>query len=339
MSTLWRVLCAILEAVAWGLALVAAVGGIGANGGRWVDKLDYLTHPVMAFLALGIAAFVLSWFALSIGRGWTIRVLALAGIAGACLVIAPDITRARSTTTAAAPNQIKLIEFNSEDEVTDPGVVARWVAAQDPDIVVIVEPTKVLEQKLREATGLQTKLFDGTIVASRHAQVGYHWSWDYHELPGHGGFLNMPALYGFDGKPFDVAGVHLSWPIPASKRRSEDMHYGLIFDTRDRSRAILAGDFNSSQFSFRQRDADTLLGLERRDVATPTWPARIPQLHGRKFPGPPFMPIDHVYAGSYWRTVRVERGPRLGSDHYPLLATLAWDGPTGGDPRLWPNAR
>ena len=37
----------------------------------------------------------------------------------------------------------------------------------------------------------------------------------------------------------------------------------------------------------------------------------------------PFLPIDHVYAGRDWRTVRVQRGPRLDSDHYPVIVRLA----------------
>jgi endonuclease/exonuclease/phosphatase (EEP) superfamily protein YafD len=133
--------------------------------------------------------------------------------------------------------------------------------------------------------------------------------------------------------------VHVEWPIPAHKRRAEDLHLTLILDQEDHDRTILAGDFNSAQWSFRQQGADGALGLQRRDRLLPTWPALIPQLHGQAFPGPPFIPIDHIYAGSLWRTVKVERGPRLGSDHYPLIATLAWTGPVGGDPKLWPNAR
>ena len=35
------------------------------------------------------------------------------------------------------------------------------------------------------------------------------------------------------------------------------------------------------------------------------------------------LPIDHVYAGPGWRTVSVQRGPKLGSDHYPVIVTLA----------------
>jgi endonuclease/exonuclease/phosphatase (EEP) superfamily protein YafD len=37
----------------------------------------------------------------------------------------------------------------------------------------------------------------------------------------------------------------------------------------------------------------------------------------------PFLAIDHVYAGRDWATVKVERGPRVGSDHFPVVLTLA----------------
>ena len=37
----------------------------------------------------------------------------------------------------------------------------------------------------------------------------------------------------------------------------------------------------------------------------------------------PFLAIDHVYAGAAWRTVSVERGPARGSDHFPVVVTLA----------------
>lgn len=338
MRSVWRGLCWILEAVAFVLALAAAAGALAAHGGRWVDKLDLLTHPTLAWLAAAMAAFVLSWFSPSLWRGWTIRALSLLAIAACAGLMAPDFTRTTLPRAFGAdPHQIKLIEFNAWGENSNPDRVARWLAAQNPDIIVIVEPTAELNQKIRMATGLQTYMADGSIVATRHKPVRQRVAWDAHTLPGQGFFLNWPSLYGFDGRPFSILGVHIGWPIPARRARAEDLHLTMILDEEDRERAILAGDFNSTQWSFRQQQADEGFGLERRDLALPTWPARLPMLHGRWFPAP-FMPIDHVYAGSLWRTVRVERGPRLGSDHYPIIATLAWGGALGGDPRLWPNA-
>ena len=46
------------------------------------------------------------------------------------------------------------------------------------------------------------------------------------------------------------------------------------------------------------------------------------RLLGRDWPLP-VLPIDHVYAGPGWATVSVERGPSIGSDHYPLVVILA----------------
>ena len=62
--------------------------------------------------------------------------------------------------------------------------------------------------------------------------------------------------------------------------------------------------------------------LIRRDRALFTWPAQ--QDSRLRWLGLfPILPIDHVYAGPGWATVKVERGPRLGSDHYPVIVTLA----------------
>jgi endonuclease/exonuclease/phosphatase (EEP) superfamily protein YafD len=81
---------------------------------------------------------------------------------------------------------------------------------------------------------------------------------------------------------------------------------------------ILTGDFNATPWSAELRRLDRTLGLSRRDRGLATWPA---QLSGRTW-RLPFMPIDHVYAGPDWATVSVERGPWVGSDHYPVIVTL-----------------
>lgn len=88
---------------------------------------------------------------------------------------------------------------------------------------------------------------------------------------------------------------------------------------RPRERMILGGDFNASHWSAEVRRLDHSLGLIRRERAVATWPA---QVFGQAWPLP-FLPIDHIYAGPGWATVKVERGPWLGSDHYPLVVTLA----------------
>jgi endonuclease/exonuclease/phosphatase (EEP) superfamily protein YafD len=61
--------------------------------------------------------------------------------------------------------------------------------------------------------------------------------------------------------------------------------------------------------------AGSQLGMERRDRALCTWKALYSPVA--------FLPIDHFHAGEAWRTVSIARGPRLGSNHYPFVVTLA----------------
>jgi endonuclease/exonuclease/phosphatase (EEP) superfamily protein YafD len=338
MRVVWLTIRWGIEAVAAALALVAVAAAVGAEAGRWNDKLDLLAHFALVWLAIGALAFLLSWASLSAVRGTLIRLAAVVAVLAAGGLILPDFTRQRSPPAdASAPHQVKLIEFNVWGEHTDPERVAQWIASQHPDMVVVVEPIPALEPVLKRATGLETVMLDGSLIAIRHKTLRNRINWDVHTLPGQGFFMNWPEIYGFDGKPFTLMGVHIGWPIPARRARAETLHLTLTLDGIDRPSTILAGDFNSSQFSYLRRQADEAIGLERRDRALASWPARLPMLHGRDFPAP-FLPIDHIYAGSEWRTIKIERGPKLGSDHYPLIATLAWDGPVGGDPSLWPNA-
>jgi endonuclease/exonuclease/phosphatase (EEP) superfamily protein YafD len=114
-----------------------------------------------------------------------------------------------------------------------------------------------------------------------------------------------------------VLGVHAPWPTQPSLPR-ELAALTPIVRSYPAATTILAGDFNSTPWSFaRQRD-DSEFGLIRRTRAVFTYPVAA---YRRRLI--PVLPIDHVYAGAGWATVKVERGPLLGSDHYAVAVTLA----------------
>ena len=92
-------------------------------------------------------------------------------------------------------------------------------------------------------------------------------------------------------------------------------------DAFDRKSLIVAGDFNSTPWSFSLRRQDAQFGLERRTRALFTFPVQTYSRYRAHAPFPLF-PIDQIYAGSDWKTVSVTRGPRLGSDHLPTIAVL-----------------
>lgn len=78
--------------------------------------------------------------------------------------------------------------------------------------------------------------------------------------------------------------------------------------------AILAGDLNASPWSSAFAGLSER-GLRRASGLAPTWPAAAAGLTG--------IPIDHVLVSRQWRVVASRTGPNLGSDHLPVLATLA----------------
>jgi endonuclease/exonuclease/phosphatase (EEP) superfamily protein YafD len=137
-------------------------------------------------------------------------------------------------------------------------------------------------------------------------------------LPPHSQLTFVNATYANPGGAMELVTTHLAWPTaaPVARQRRE---LASVVARLPRERMILTGDFNATPWSAAIRTLDRDLGLTRRDRAVATWPA---QVLGLDWPLP-FLPIDHVYAGPAWATIKVERGPGLGSDHYPLIVTLA----------------
>ena len=119
--------------------------------------------------------------------------------------------------------------------------------------------------------------------------------------------------------PFLVATTHYGHPDPGSPQQYQRRSAELFLGQFNPASAIFTGDFNLTPWSFRMRRQDRDLKLQRRTLALPTWPSRLPGAHPFPFP---ILPIDHVYAGSDWKLVSVERGPRTGSDHFPVIVTL-----------------
>ena len=119
--------------------------------------------------------------------------------------------------------------------------------------------------------------------------------------------------------PFLVATTHYDHPDPGRIQPWQKRAAELFLSQFDPRSVVFTGDFNLTPWSFRMRQQDRDLRLQRRTLALPTWPARLPG--ARPFPVP-VLPIDHVYAGSDWKLVSVMRGPRTGSDHYPVIVTL-----------------
>lgn len=305
----------LLKALILTSAICVAVAAALALGGRWSWRLDILTHFAPVYLAAGAAALIVALFL----RASYLRLgLALCGaiaVFGSAALILPELTRPMATPAPeAASGQVKLIQFNMRGGKDGLEESIHWLAAEKPDILVVEEGDAALREtltrrlKMHSACGQTCKV----ILFSRAPPVGV-------DKPRRGFYGRGPAItvgrYADARGPFTVVGVHFTWPTDRwhreNNRRLEE-----ILETYPRDRMILAGDFNSTPWSFSRRRSDDRLRMERLTRALRTWPASGP-------PGFAVLPIDHVYAGRGWAVVEVGRGPALGSDHHPVVARLA----------------
>jgi endonuclease/exonuclease/phosphatase (EEP) superfamily protein YafD len=312
-----KLLTTALHVAVAGLAVVCLVGAGAAQGGRFSPRLDVLANfaPIWA----GGAVLALAYGAV-VARGpfrLALVGLGLTGAAAGGLLILPEVMRPiRPAVPAQAPVQIKLIQFNVWEHNVDVDGTADWIAAQQPD-VVLMEETEPPIRKAMIHRGFHyiRGVADSAIFSRQSPTFGPYRipAGDWHSLPSFSR-ATFPSAAG----PYSIIVTHLKWPTRAIQP-GEMSALARLMDHYPGDRLILAGDFNLTPWTFALQRWDKRIGLERRDRAIYSWPARLV----RRQPWPAtFLPIDHLYAGRAWRTVSLTRGPCMGSDHYPLVAVL-----------------
>jgi endonuclease/exonuclease/phosphatase (EEP) superfamily protein YafD len=319
------VITRIVEDAAAALAVLAAGVLLLAQGGRFSDRLDIITHFTPVFLVLAILAGLLGALTPATRlRRFTLATSA-AGLVLAALLVLPEMSRNIRPLADPAPagSELKIIQMNSwggRNETLED--TADWLVAQDPDIIVAQESNRQFQRAL-EARGAFHRTCDPednceVVIYSKIVPV----SGGLPKVTEGAYFPATRATFEASGRRFTVIGAHYTWPIPAGPQQQQSLRLARIAELYDKERLIIAGDFNSTPWSFSLRRQDRALGLSRRNRAMLTWPARAFSRWNVHMPLA-ILAIDHVYAGDGWRTVRVERGPSLGSDHFPVVVTLA----------------
>ena len=284
-----------------------------AQLGRWSPTWDLLTHLAPIYLAAGVMA-VLGATGFS-GR-LRIPVLAagLACILAAGLLMAPEYLRSTGPRAAAGVGPtFKVIQFNAWSGRNGQAKLLAWLKIEKPDVLVIEESSNRVLDALRNAGWWSVAGRSDVMLFTPRPPLAAIIPTDNETGPME---LNGVVVASPAG-PVTVLGVHAPWPSHPTLKRDHDLLLPIV-RSYPSATTILAGDFNSTPWSFsRQRD-DRDFGLIRRTRAVFTWPIAA---YRRRLT--PVLPIDHVYAGAGWATVKVERGPTLGSDHYPVAVTLA----------------
>jgi endonuclease/exonuclease/phosphatase (EEP) superfamily protein YafD len=219
--------------------------------------------------------------------------------------------------------RLKIITFNLWKENRNPALAARWIRNQKPDIVVLTEAAS-------HAVGVPAMLSDvlpfrqtcrtggrcSTLILSRiqpNRSVGLG-TGDIENRKGLSAAL-MGWSESFGGAT--VLGVHLARPYPVGAVGGiGDLRREIIGLNRDR--LILAGDFNLTRSTFAMRQLLQEANLTEFPHTATTWPTGA--LGQVAFP---LFDFDHIFVGCGWRIRSFERGPDLGSDHFPIVVTIS----------------
>jgi endonuclease/exonuclease/phosphatase (EEP) superfamily protein YafD len=308
------------DGLALALAAVCLAAAAAGQAGRFNARLDVLNHFAPFWLAGSLVALAYAFIFASPAFRWPLAGLGAFGAVCALALILPELTRPiPQLADRAAGREITLIQFNVWDENPDVAATVDWVNAQKPDIVVMQEVRGPIRDALIQRGFLYSRGLAHTAIFTRLTPMGRPFmvpprAWK--QLPDF-----ARATFPDPGGDFSVIAVHLVWPTNRIQAPTRAALLELL-DRYPHDRLIVAGDFNLTPWSFALQGIDRRLGLQRWDRALFSWPARLsPHSHWSWFA--PILPIDHIYAGRDWRVVSLARGPRLGSDHYPLVVRLA----------------
>jgi endonuclease/exonuclease/phosphatase (EEP) superfamily protein YafD len=321
----------LLRAGALALALGCALLAVAAQGGRWSATLDTAAHFSPLWLVGGLLAGALGALVSRDEERRAILAVAATAVVLSTLQIAPELWARATLKTVSEPKGevLKIIQFNAWGNNEDPEGSARWVIDQNADIVLVEESYggrgrfhKLLREVYPYRAACPKPRPCHNLILSKTKPTEYG---DFAEKQGNRSdrpFLSvLYAKFGQGEDAFTAMNAHYGWPWPAGYQQEQSAALAKKLDGFDRDNLILTGDFNSTPWSFTLQRQDKAFGMERRTRALPSWPARFERTGFQ--PLFPILPIDHVYAGKAWRTVKVERGPRLGSDHRPVVVTLA----------------
>jgi endonuclease/exonuclease/phosphatase (EEP) superfamily protein YafD len=299
----------------WAMLGAAALGTLGSGLGIWSSHIERMSHFRLWWIGLLLA---LVFFFL--GKRRAIPALLSAFVAATAIIpIARYWKPAPGLPSAAGEPTCKVIAWNVlHDNPADRQAAARWLAAQDADVILLTECTlawrdclTVLDSFYPHRISSKRDGSEGMLLLSKHP-------------------LDPPDPAGLrQGKPWISTVAHL----PSANVRLIGMHprtprSGHRFDERNiqydqaasiardsQIPVILMGDLNCTPFSpwFRRlldRGSlqDSAVGYGFRS----TWSG---QGIG--------LPIDHILISSGWQVVeRRVYQDRMGSDHRPVIASL-----------------
>jgi endonuclease/exonuclease/phosphatase (EEP) superfamily protein YafD len=308
-------------------ALGVATLSILALFGFAVPELDLLNHAQIFLLpgtlvGLALVAIVLR------GRWRGVALIyVFVGLAASANVMVPEFVNSmRGYPTPFANPVIRMMTHNLFGMNYEMAKVSAAIFAEDPDIIVFQEYFGEQATDLHPLLRAKYPYFV-RCRGGKRANLGMYSRIPFEQVedgacPDNAYVTERTAhiLARFEtaeGKSFSVITTHMDWPIPVARQREQLNALSGVVDTIE-GPMILAGDFNSTPWSYALRDFVARNGLVRETVNLVTYPLRW-FYFGRWRDTVPFLPLDHVMTRGGIVVHELHAGRRTASDHLPVV--------------------
>ncbi len=325
--------------LALGLTALLVVSVLGAVGGL-LPGLDLINHFRPLWLIAALLGLLLLWPA---RPGWR---LPLAGLAGLTLLLqAPFVLPTALASVGdegTAGEEVTFVTLNLHYASPSAEDAAQFLAGSDADLVFLqeVSPDHFRQLQLRLAEIFPYGVhcvgahYCNLAILSRFplsdeaaSALGWRktpppvtpidglWRAAKSEMPNDrraaAGLKARAQLA--EGRQLSLFNVHLSWPHPAERQRRQFRWIAHSLEALPNDPILLAGDFNSTPWSFGLKGFEAAIALRRATQGVFSFPAvKVLPL--------PVLPIDQIYVSRAIAIEAVKRGPDVGSDHYPIIA-------------------
>ena len=217
---------------------------------------------------------------------------------------------------------VRVVFTNISIRNDDTGKLAAWIKVSDPDVVVATEVSPRHVAQLAQAMVeypfqvLEPRRHPfGMAVYSRYPFSDEAVT----ELTGDTPPARVPIMVTADvetpGGMLHVAGFHVFPPMTPQWRAWRNEQLGIAGDILAEVDApkLVVGDFNATPWSAGLRAFQSENDLSGFNSQA-TWPIWF------GFAG---IPIDHAFASRDLPIIKIETGPDIGSEHWPLLVDVA----------------
>lgn len=227
----------------------------------------------------------------------------------------PFLSSRPSLPAGESAKKLTIASANVHVSTTDVTALRQWLSTQNPQVVVVLEVSNALGKTLPSLKDYPYQIVEADNSPFGIALLSKLPIIQSNTITNNDGIPHIEADVNFYGKSISVVAFHPMPPLNVYYHQSRDEQLkALASKIYDRQMpAIIAGDFNATPWSSAFRSL-TAHNLKRTNLA-PTWPN-----WGYKILG---IPIDHIVASEHWLSTRHQVGNAIGSDHFPVIATLS----------------